>query len=132
MKFTWALSCDAAGFLRVGIFVGSSLGRVEIAMAGIPRIFVHDPSKEHIFENMFPVELYTSGKRVTPSFSKLPWVWPASREPACSPYTAVLRAWGGTAASLALSCSSLLAISLCFLFFPAPWEAGDPPGGAGK
>lgn len=60
--------------------VGSSLGRVEIAMAGIPGIFVHDPSKEHIFENTFSVELYmTNGKRVTPSFSKLPWVWPASR-----------------------------------------------------
>lgn len=46
-----------------GMVVGLSLGRVELAMAGVPSIFVRDPSKEHIFENTFSVELYMiSGK----------------------------------------------------------------------
>lgn len=32
-----------------------------------------------------------------------------------------------------LPAASFLLSSLCFLFFsPAPWEAGDPLGGAGK
>lgn len=47
VKFTWALatrltcpiSCDAADFLRVGMVVGPSLGRVEIAMAGVSKHF---------------------------------------------------------------------------------------------